>query len=244
MRLDKFIANNSPASRSDVRRLVKAQAITVNGSLARDAGMAVSPTDHVLLNDEPVIPTGRRYYMLHKPAGYVCANQHSEHPTVLDILQQAGVSATELRELQIAGRLDLDTTGLVLITNDGQWNHYLTSPNTGCNKVYRVTLAEPFAQRSLTAFTNGMLLENEKKPTLPAEVEVVTDHEVLLTIQEGKYHQVKRMFAATGNHVVALHRASVGNIRLDPHLEPGQFRPLSEQEIAGVNGYRAKPGTP
>jgi 16S rRNA pseudouridine516 synthase len=234
MRLDKFISNHTSVSRSEVRRLLKAKAVTVNGDHVRDPALPVNPEDQVLLHGERIVPLGKHYYMLNKPAGYVCANLDSEHPTVLDLLRKSGMSARIAQDLQIAGRLDIDTTGLVLLTNDGQWNHRLTSPRSSCQKVYRVTLAEPYDAQSEALFAKGVQLKGEKRPTLPAQIEVLDAHQVLLTIQEGKYHQVKRMFAATGNRVVDLHRLSVGDVQLDPTLEPGQFRALTRKEIESV----------
>ena len=254
MRLDKFLSNNTSASRSEVRRLVKAEAVRVNGVLVKDAATPVEDSDRVELKDMPVVPVGRQYFMLHKPAGTICANQDGSYPTVLDLLAQPANAVTNrdaddsarpdsterrpliarLDELQIAGRLDLDTTGLVLITNDGQWNHRVTSPGSKCKKVYLVSLAQPFDQNTEQAFHTGIQLDGEKKPTLPACIEQLDSHQVRLTIQEGKYHQVKRMFAATGNHVTALHRIAIGRIALDPALQPGQFRFLTEDEIASV----------
>lgn len=233
MRLDKFISNNTQASRSDVRRLIRADAVKVNGIGVRNAATQILPDDRVTLDDAAVVPAGNVYYMLHKPAGVICANRDSAHPTVLDLLNPTAGPATH-QDLQIAGRLDLDTTGLVLITNDGQWNHRVTSPHTACCKVYRVTLQNPFDPGTRETFTKGMQLDREKKLTRPATIEVVSPATLLLTIQEGKYHQVKRMFAATGNKVVSLHRISIGKIALDPTLAPGQYRPLTSAEIDSV----------
>ena len=247
MRLDKFLSNNTSASRTEVRRLIKTQAVQVNGIPASNAAMHIAADDDVLLNNTPVVNIGKLYYMLHKPAGTICANQDGSYPTVLDLLAQRvnDVSGESLnipraQELQIAGRLDLDTTGLVLITNDGQWNHQVTSPNSGCKKVYAVTLAQAFNPETRDAFSTGIQLDGEKKPTLPATIELVDNTHLLLTIQEGKYHQIKRMFAATGNSVIGLHRLSIGQIKLDPTLKAGQFRPLTQTEITGVN-QRPKP---
>ncbi len=242
MRLDKFISNNSSVSRSDVRRLVKRKAVLVNGIAASDCGLHISPMDTIALDGQVIASTGKVYYMLNKPAGVICANQAGEYPTVLDLLSQDAnnpfadttTPVVRAQELQIAGRLDVGTTGLVLITNDGQWNHRLTSPRHGCQKVYRVTLARPFDPATEPAFKQGILLDGETKPTLPATIELLDDTHLLLTIQEGKYHQVKRMFFATSNEVVGLHRESVGDILLDPALRPGEFRPLTQIEADSI----------
>jgi 16S rRNA pseudouridine516 synthase len=241
MRLDKFLSNNTSASRSEVRRLVKAKGVRVNGTLVNNTAMQIALSDQVELNDVPVVNVGRQYFMLYKPTGYISANQDGSYPTVLDLLAQRSNNATgkgqispRAQELQIVGRLDLDTTGLVLITNDGHWNHRVTSPSSNCKKVYAVTLAQTFDPNTRDAFDKGMQLDGEKKPTLPASLEQLDGTHLRVTIQEGKYHQVKRMFAATGNRVIALHRIAIGQIELDPALQPGQFRPLTEDEINSI----------
>ena len=130
--------------------------------------------------------------------------------------------------------LDVDTTGLLLITDDGQWNHRLTAPRSDCQKIYRVELATPISPDYQERLANGVWLEGEKHPCLPATLEVLDDQTVLLSIAEGKYHQVKRMFAALGNHVKALHRTQVGGITLDETLEPGEYRALTPDEVASI----------
>ena len=135
-------------------------------------------------------------------------------------------------KLHIAGRLDCDTTGLLLLTDDGQWSHRVTSPKHKCEKTYRVWLDDPIADDVAEQFAEGVMLRGEKAETLPAQMDVVDEKEVLLTIHEGKYHQVKRMFAAVGNKVVGLHRETVGELVLDETLEPGEYRELTAEEIA------------
>jgi 16S rRNA pseudouridine516 synthase len=137
-------------------------------------------------------------------------------------------------ELHFAGRLDVDTTGLVLLTDDGKWSHRITSPKHKCDKTYYVWLADPVGEDYAERFKQGIELRNEREATLPAKLDVITEHEVRLTIREGKYHQVKRMFAALGNKVEALHRERIGDIVLDEELEPGEYRYLTEQEINSV----------
>jgi len=232
MRLDRWISNNTALSRQAVRSAVKAKQVQVNGVTATRADMPVNEIDTVLLNGEPVQLQQARYFMLHKPAGYVCANSDSEHPVVLDLLDEQNKHT-----LQIAGRLDLDTTGLVLITDDGQWNHRVTAPTRQCCKTYCVTLDAPLTEAAAEQLRNGVLLQGEKQSTQPAEL-VFADagnrQAVLLSITEGKYHQVKRMFAAVGYHVTALHREQVGDITLDVTLPPGTYRPLTPIEIASI----------
>lgn len=233
MRLDKFIGSNTPYSRSDIKRLVKAKRVTIDARVVSDSGMKIDVfQQRVEVDGETVVNSGHQYMMLHKPVGYVCANTHSHHPTVLDLLKEQ--PSAPLTDLQIVGRLDIDTTGLVLLTTDGQWNHRVTSPVSGCKKCYRVTLEKPVDPAVAHRFSQGLMLDGEARPTLPAALEIITPTTVTLTISEGKYHQVKRMFTAVENKVVALHRQSVGAIQLDPLLAPGEFRPLTEYEVSSV----------
>ena len=146
----------------------------------------------------------------------------------LDLGQAAG---EQRRGLRIVGRLDRDTTGLLLLTTDGQWAHRLMSPRHHCAKRYRVTTAEPLDDTQLTRLRDGVVLHDDPAPTRPAEARALSDTELLLTISEGRYHQVKRMLAAVGNRVVALHREAVGHIELDPDLPAGAWRPLTDAEI-------------
>ena len=146
-------------------------------------------------------------------------------------------------KLHAAGRLDIDTTGLVLMTDDGQWSHRITSPRHHCEKTYLVELENPLEEGVAEQFAKGVQLHNEKDLTKPAVLEVITPTEVRLTISEGRYHQVKRMFAAVGNHVVGLHRERIGDITLDASLEPGEYRPLTEDEIASVGAPQARSKT-
>jgi len=195
--------------------------------------MALGCTDSVTLDGQSIEPPGPRYFMLHKPAGYVSATVDTAHPTALELLR----GEPRCLDLQIAGRLDRDTTGLLLLTDDGDWNHRLTSPARQCEKVYRVQLRDPLSPQAIARLEDGILLRGEQRPTRPARV-AITDHterrQVLLTILEGKYHQVKRMFAATGNLVLGLHRESIGGITLDPNLGPGEYRHLTAAEVQSI----------
>jgi 16S rRNA pseudouridine516 synthase len=226
MRLDKFIGNNTSLSRTHIHAAMKQGLISVNDQLITATNARISESDKVIVDGQLIQPRLPRYLMLHKPAGYVCANSDSEHPTVLDL-----VDLPFKHELQIAGRLDLDTTGLVLLTDDGNWNHKITSPKRMHTKSYLVTTANAIDNTYLAIFAQGILLKGETKKTLPAELVILDSHHARLNICEGKYHQVKRMFAAVGNHVVALHRERIGAINIDT-LPAGQFRHLNAEEIA------------
>ncbi|MES2675893.1 MAG: 16S rRNA pseudouridine(516) synthase RsuA [Pseudomonadota bacterium] len=227
MRIDKFIGNNSSLSRSLIHVAIKRGQVTLNGDVINKTNTTMNVADTITLNGEIITATQTRYIMLHKPTGYVCANTDSEHPTVLDL-----IDIPQKETLQIAGRLDLDTTGLVLLTDDGQWNHLLTSPKKACYKSYLVTTTNAISATTADSFTEGVLLHGETKLTLPAKLTLISSHEARLEIQEGKYHQVKRMFAAVGNNVATLHRERIGNILLDTQLAPGEYRHLTEIEIS------------
>ena len=226
MRLDKYLSQASDWSRKEAKRLLRAKVVTVNGTVVTDSSLTIGDADKVAVDGEVLAKPGPRYFMLHKPQGYVCATNDGFHPSVLELLDEP-----RRDNLQIAGRLDSDTTGLVLITDDGQWNHAITAPNRGCSKSYLVTTANTINPELIDIFARGMTLESDHKPTLPAQLEILFDNEARLTIREGRYHQVKRMFAAAGNRVLELHRERIGGILLDPDLIEGDYRPLTTDEI-------------
>lgn len=229
MRLDQFIAHCTPLSRKEAKRAIARGRVTVQGLPCRDAAKKITEDCPVCLDGEGLHRPGERYLMLNKPAGVVSATTDADHPTALDLLPHELV-----RDLHIAGRLDLDTTGLLLLTTDGQWSHRITSPRTDCPKVYEVTLDTPLSEEAERQLTRGVRLKSEDRTTRPAGVRRLDDRIIELTISEGRYHQVKRMLAAVSNHVQALHRIQVGNIQLDPGLAPGEFRPLTPEEVASV----------
>ena len=226
MRLDAFISQNTDLSRSLSQIAIKQGRVLVNSETARTGAQKISPADTVSLDNQRVEILGNRYLMLHKPLGYVCANSDADHPTVLDLLD-----VPQKHKLQIAGRLDMDTSGLVLLTDDGQWNHRVTAPKRDCVKTYLVGTADPIEASAIGLFASGVQLNGEKAPTLPAKLELISSHQARLSIQEGKYHQVKRMFAALGNRVVSLHREQIGELSLPADLAPGDFRPLTPAQI-------------
>ncbi|HQQ75504.1 MAG TPA: pseudouridine synthase [Pseudomonadales bacterium] len=231
MRLDKFICHSTGLSRQQVQRIVRSGDVLVNDVVVKKSDKKIIESDVVKLDGDIISLPVPRYLMLYKPAGYVCANSDSEHPVVLDLLHEE-----RAEQWQIAGRLDLDTTGLVLLTDDGAWNHRVTAPASGCCKTYSVTLDAPLSISAAEQLRSGVLLSGEKKLTQPAQLSFMDDQgiSVCLSVSEGKYHQVKRMFAAVGYHVVALHRESIGDIVLDPTLLPGQYRALTLLEIESV----------
>lgn len=229
MRIDRWVSQATDLSRKEVQAAIKAGRIAVDGQAVNSPAFPVRAQDRVSLDGEQLKAAGARYFMLHKPAGYLCATQDAHHPTVLDLLTEPNKHG-----LQIVGRLDLDTTGLLLITDDGRWNHRVTSPRRACEKTYLASLAEPLCESAPAQFEAGILLKNETHPTRPARVEALPNNQCRVTISEGRYHQVKRMLAAVNNRVTGLHRERIGEILLDPNLAEGQYRPLTPAEIASV----------
>ncbi len=227
MRLDKFIGAVTDLSRRQIQAVVKAGAVQVNGEPVYSAARQVDIDDQINVDGQLLSAPKPRYLMLHKPAGYVCANSDGDHPTVIDLLD-----IPRAHTLQIVGRLDVDTTGLVLLTDDGQWNHRMTSPRRDCSKIYHLTTADPIDPSAVDRFAEGVSLQGEKKPTLPAHLEILGQCEARLHLKEGKYHQVKRMFATLGNRVTSLHREAIGKIHLDTRLAPGEYRALTPGEIS------------
>lgn len=231
MRLDRFLAQHTKHGRRGIRPMLAAGRVRVDGVVEKNTQREIGEFTCVSLDGEVLRHTEAVYLMLHKPAGYLSATTDPQHPTVIELLKQSDHPG----ELHIAGRLDRATTGLLLLTNDGKWSRQLTDPadeqKEGVPKVYQVTTAEPITQETRALFEQGIYFAYEDLTTQPAELEILSGHQCLLTIYEGRYHQVKRMFHAANNRVTALHRVSVGNITLDPDLRPGESRRLTEQEI-------------
>lgn len=228
MRLDKYLCETQGVSRSIAGSMVKKGRVSINGQQAKSASIKVkNGEDSITLDGDKIEHnSGFRYYMMHKPEGVVCANHDSEHAIVFDIMPDI----KNKKDLHTVGRLDKDTTGLLFITDDGQWSHVMTSPKHDHTKTYRTWLAEPLVKNAESECEAGILLNNETHPTKPALLKRITDTEVLLTISEGRYHQVKRMFAALGNCVVKLHRESFSGTSLDANLAPGEYRELTPKE--------------
>lgn len=229
MRLDKFLCDALGTTRKESTQILKSGEVTVDGEVQKVGSFKVTEQSDVEWQGREIRISGPRYIMLYKPQGYVCSHEDGFNHTAFVLLDEVN-----MRDLHFAGRLDVDTTGLVLITDDGQWSHRITSPKHKCDKLYRVWLDDPIQSDYQEKFATGIELRNERELTLPAQMEVIDEKQVLLTIHEGKYHQVKRMFAALGNKVVGLHRERVGNIVLDESLEPGEYRYLTEEEVASI----------
>jgi 16S rRNA pseudouridine516 synthase len=229
MRLDKFVSHGAGLSRTDVKRLLRRDEITVDGIAIRDPAHQINPQQKVMLNGEPVHWPTHRYVMLNKPDGYVCSSDDGANPIVNGLIRQPWADL-----LHSAGRLDVDTTGLVLLTDDGDWSHAITSPKRQCLKTYRVGVRHSLDDTIAQRFVEGLLLNGETKPTLPAQLEILDDHTARVKICEGRYHQIKRMFAACSNRVETLHRESIGAISLDETLGTGEWRVLTDAEVQSV----------
>ena len=227
MRVDRFLSNLPQFNRQQVRLLLIEKRIQVDGQIICDPRHEIRAFSRIEF-DGQVLQAGKpaRYFMLHKPPGCVSATQDPEHPTVLDLLDEP-----DKHELHIAGRLDFNTSGLMLITNDGHWSRRLTQPQTKLPKVYYVETEQPITAAYVTKFNEGVYFAYEDLTTLPAELELLGPRSARLSIVEGRYHQVKRMFGFFDNKVVGLHRESIGALVLDSQLAPGQYRALSPPEI-------------
>lgn len=226
MRLDKFLCEMNIGTRSQVKNLIRQGQISVNGEIVKNADTKIAETkDKITYKGQLLAYQQFFYYMLNKPQGVVSATRDNTADTVVSLL-----GADKRDDIFPVGRLDKDTTGLLLLTNDGELAHKLLSPKKHVDKTYRVTIESPLTAEAIQALEQGVDI-GEEKPTLPARVFVESESVILLTIQEGKFHQVKRMLQAVDNQVMKLERISFGSLQLDRNLAPGAYRPLTENEI-------------
>ena len=231
MRLDKFLCDTAGLTRTEAKNAVKKGQIAVNGQVQKAADFKVKETtDTVTFQGTPLSYAAFHYYILHKPAGVITATEDKKESTVMDILREEKV-----KNLFPVGRLDKDTEGLLLITDDGELAHNLLSPKKHVDKEYLVKVRDSISEEDCKKLSEGVDIGDEK-PTAPAKVERVAEKEILLTIREGRFHQVKRMLQAVGNEVLYLKRLSMGSLRLPKDLEKGAYRPLSEEEIYKIKG--------
>ncbi|MHC8304709.1 pseudouridine synthase [Pseudomonas sp. PB3P13] len=227
MRVDRFLSNLPRFNRQQARLLLVEKRVRVDGKIVSDPHAEVREFSRVEVDDE-ILQAGKplRHFMLHKPAGCVSATRDPEHPTVLDLIHEP-----DKDELHIAGRLDFNTTGLMLITNDGSWSRRLTQPQTKLPKVYYVETEQEIGPHYAATFNAGLYFAFEDLTTQPAELNLLGPKSARLSIVEGRYHQVKRMFGHFNNKVLRLHRESMGPLALDPTLKPGEYRALRADEI-------------
>ena len=230
MRLDKLLSHLNCGSRKEVQSFIRAGRVAVNGTAERDPAAKVDPdADRVSLDGREQTYRAQRYYMLNKPAGVITASRDERHGTVLELFPES-----LRRGLFAVGRLDKDTEGLLLLTNDGQLAHRLLSPKSHVDKVYYARVGGALEPGDIAAFAAGMTL-GDGLECLPAGLEILSPTEALVTLREGKFHQVKRMLAARGKPVLYLKRLSMGRLRLDPALAPGAWRMLTEEERSALN---------
>lgn len=226
VRLDKFLCDMELGTRSEVKNLLKKGFVTVNGVVQKSPDLKVDSSMHEIAFQGKVLTYQEfYYYMLHKPAGVVTATDDKLNKTVMSLLEGAAG-----KDLFPVGRLDKDTEGLLLITNDGELAHALLSPRKHVNKSYFVETPGKLDLEQIEALERGIDIGDDKK-TLPAKVEVLDDNHILLTICEGRYHQVKRMLHTVGSEVLYLKRISFGTLTLDESLQKGSYRALTEEEI-------------
>ena len=229
MRLDKYLSEMGAGSRSDLKKAIRAGRVTVNGSVIRDASIHVREDDEVRLDGEPVAYEEYVYYMLHKPAGVISATEDKRQQTVLDLIDER-----QRKGLFPVGRLDRDTEGLLLITNDGELAHRLLSPKKHVDKIYFARLDGPVSEAERKLFAEGLRID-EMFTALPADLEILDPpSEVRVTIREGKFHQVKRMFETVGREVLYLKRLSMGPLLLDECLPIGAYRRLTSEELSAI----------
>lgn len=230
MRLDKFLCDSGYGTRSQVKQLIKAGQVFVNGALCRQAEFKIDEkSDTVSVDGKECSYQKFVYYMLHKPADCVCAVKDNVSRTVMEYLAEEDLR----KDLFPVGRLDKDTEGLLLITNDGALSHKLLSPKKHVPKTYYLKIKKELSDEDIKALETGVDIGDEKK-TLPATVTRLTKKELRLTISEGRFHQVKRMLLALGNEVIYLKRISMGSLYLDENLKPGEYRALTGEEIKNL----------
>ncbi|MBC1464086.1 rRNA pseudouridine synthase [Listeria welshimeri] len=227
MRLDKLLSHTGFGSRKEVKPLLKSGAVVVNGTIQKDSKMQVNPDkDEITVHGTPVVYQEFVYFMLHKPQNVVSATEDNVSETVIDLLAQEDTLTNPFP----VGRLDKDTEGLLIITNDGTLAHNLLSPKKHIDKTYYAKIDREVLLEDVKAFAEGIALD-DGYICKPARLEIINPNEIKVTIQEGKFHQVKRMFAARGKTVSYLKRISMGQLQLDESLELGKYRPLTETEL-------------
>lgn len=236
-RLDKIISNLGYGSRKEIKNLAKKGLIKVDGEVVKDNGMLVDPeTSVITLNGEELFYREYIYLMMNKPDGVISATFDNRDETVIDLLE---VDHQAFNPFPI-GRLDKDTVGLLLLTNDGELNHRLIAPKWHVDKIYYAKIDKEVAQEDVEAFKKGITLDDGYE-CKEGKLEIISSSEegseVIVTIQEGKYHQVKRMFEALGKKVVYLKRTEFGGLKLDEELEEGEYRELTEDELALLKSY-------
>ncbi|HBF0235223.1 TPA: rRNA pseudouridine synthase [Clostridioides difficile] len=229
-RIDKILSNLGYGSRSEIKKYCKQGSVVVNGSEVSNPGTQVdTENDEILFNGEEVIYREYIYLMMNKPAGYISATTDKYDPTVLDLIDLSYLAFEPFP----VGRLDKDTEGLLVLTNDGKLSHRILSPKKHVPKTYYAKIDGVVTEEDVEAFLEGVVLDDGYK-TMPSQLNILKsddESEIELTIHEGKFHQVKRMFESVGKKVVYLKRLSMGNLKLDESLELGEYRELTDEEV-------------
>ncbi len=236
-RIDKILSNLGYGTRKDLKKIVKNGMVQVNGITIKDSAMKVDPEkDKIVINGEEILYREFIYLMMNKPAGVISATFDNKDETVIDLLEVEH----QVFEPFPVGRLDKDTVGLLLLTNDGDLNHRLISPKWKVDKVYFAKIDQKVTEEDIEKFKHGITLDDGyrcKEAILEIQKASEEGSEIVLTIQEGKFHQVKRMFEAVGKKVTYLKRIEFGTLPLDEDLEEGEYRELTEEEIAILKGF-------
>lgn len=239
MRIDKFLANAGLGSRKEVKQILKKNIVKVNGVVIKDSKVHINPQqDEVTVRGEEVDYKEYIYLMMNKPPGVISATEDPHDETVIDLLE---LNDTILNPFPV-GRLDKDTEGLLLLTNDGQLSHQLLSPKKHVPKTYFAVIKGEVTDQDISEFSNGVILDDGYH-TKPGELVILKSgihSDIELTIMEGKFHQVKRMFEAVGKKVIYLKRMSMGPLALDESLKLGEYRELTDEEIALLKEYEPK----
>lgn len=229
LRLDKYLAEMNLGTRSEVKKLITKGQIQVNRTIVKKPEFKLDPiSDRVQYQDREITYVTYEYYMLNKPSGVISATEDKRDTTVIDLIE-----SRQRKDLFPVGRLDKDTEGLLLITDDGALAHRLLSPKKHVDKTYYAKICGKVTKEDIEIFEKGICIGDEKL-TLPAKLVILksgAESEIELTIQEGRFHQVKRMFQAVGKEVVYLKRLSMGGLSLDPSLKPGEYRKLTKEEM-------------
>lgn len=235
MRLDKYLSDMGVGTRSELKKEIKKGAVSVDGTVVKDPGCSVTADSRVTFRGTEIAYEEFVYYMLNKPAGIISASEDGREPTVVDLIAEP-----KRKDLFPVGRLDRDTEGLLLITNDGALSHRLLSPKHHVDKAYYAKLSGILNESHAEEFSSGITLPDGLE-CLPADLKILSvspednASEAEITVREGKFHQVKRMFSAIGAEVTYLKRLSMGTLRLDPALAPGEYRRLTSDEITSLS---------
>ncbi|GBG03213.1 pseudouridine synthase [Azospira sp. I13] len=236
MQLEKLLHSQGFGTRKECRALVRNGWLEINGQVVEDPFLDVNPEGfRYTVDDEPFVYREKAYLMLHKPSDYECSQKPKHHRSIYTLLPDY----LQNREVQCVGRLDEDTTGLILITDDGHFIHRMSSPKHKVPKVYEVTAKHPLDQSQIEQLLAGVMLHDDNELVVADRCELVSEQVLLLTLTQGKYHQVKRMLAAVGNRVERLKRVAIGQLALPAKLEPGEWCWLEDEDLVKLGMKQA-----